>query len=203
MNVITQDQIDTIRNTITANLREKFSLDQVVVYEVPEDWLHRGNVFESKVYALEFIINCNTRYTVFFGTRNGQIKLTRAKEGIVKYLAGQVRPHDFGLLATGDYYRRDDMVGKFLEYVINQKVNLDIENLLGNLYEKAPRTADYTYSYYVTRRHKATMLYDCELEILVRGERASKFEKYEGIIINGHLTTLKHEGIEVPLKSIF
>lgn len=203
MAVITQKQIDEIRSTITANLAEKFSLDQVTTYEVPQDWLHGGNVFESKVYALEFIINCNSRYTAFFGVRNGRIGLTRAKEGIVKYLAGQVRPHDFGLYATGDYYRRDDVVGKFLEYVINMIVNLDLETMLGDLYRIAPRTADYSYAYYVTRRHKATMSYDCEFEVLVRGERASKYEKYKGEMINGRLTSFKHEGDEVPFNSIF
>lgn len=204
MQVINQTQIDSIRSIISKQLSEKFGLDQVVISRVDDDQLYQGHEFESDVYAFEFIINGQNRYTTFFGYRNGKIGFTRCKEGIQRRLAGLIRPHDFGLGATDDYFRRDDVVGKFLEYVINQKVEMDIQDKLDNLYKNATKCSDYTFGYYVTRRHKTTMSYDADIEILVRGESDPVYKRYDANVINGRMVSIRNsDGVEVPLKSLF
>lgn len=204
MQTINQTQVESIRKIISGQLSEKFGLDQIIISRVEDDLLYQGHEFESDVYALEFIINGQNRYTTFFGYRNGKIGFTRCKEGILRRLAGLIRPHDFGLGATDDYFRRDDVIGKFLEYVINQKVEMDIQDKLDTLYKHAIKCSDYTFGYYVTRRHKTTMSYDADVEILVRGESDPMYRRYEANVINGRMVSVRNsDGVEVPLKSLF
>lgn len=192
---ISEQEITTLRKVIAKTLSEKFRVNQISVTKVPDVLLHSAHIWESDVYAFEFIIDSAERYVTFCSIRNGKVLFTRTKEGIVKYLAGLVRPHDFGLVATGDYFNRNDVVGKFIECRINLKARETLDGIFGKYVDEAFEVtgAEYNYAlgYQITRRHKASMTFDCEFELLIKKEEDIDFTTYVGEVLNGNMMDLK------------
>ncbi|UQT02653.1 hypothetical protein SUREIYA_00540 [Serratia phage vB_SmaM-Sureiya] len=201
---IPEIEINRMRKIISSSLSERFHVNQVTVEQVKPDALHEGHIWESEVYAFEFIINGTDRYITFCTLRLGRTMFTRAKQGICESLAKLIRPHDFGLMATGDYLNRNDVVGKFIECQINLKAHQHLQSYFASHTMITNNEYDVAIGYDITRRHKTTMTFDCVFEILVKEKKDINYTKYSGMMINGSLTVLNDvNGKSVNIRDIF
>ena len=201
---IPETELTRLRKIIINTLTEKFHVNQVTVEQVDTSKLYEGHIWESEVYAFEFIINGTDRYITFFTLRYGRTMFTRAKQGICPSLAKLIRPHDFGLMATGDYLNRNDVIGKFIECQINLKAHQHLQSYFAGHTAITNKEYDVAIGYDITRRHKTTMTFDCIFEILVKEKNTIDFTKYSGMMINGSLTMLNDANSKsVNIRDIF
>lgn len=197
-------EITRFRKIISTTLSEKFTVNQVTVNVVNPSDLYDGHIWESEVYAFEFIINSSDRYFTFCIVRNGRVMFTRPKEGIQSKLAGLIRPNDFGLMASGDYLRFNDVIGKFIECQINLQAHKTIQEVFDLNRTVADKDYDVVLGYNITRRHKTTMSFDCDFEALIKEKEAVDYTRYHGEMINGKLAGLYDvDNKSINLRDVF
>lgn len=202
---------------LTKLLKENFTITNINVSLVPSNAFNRESLKSVDVYSFEFIIAypsvgdgkvSTERHTSFLskiGLNN--YKFTRPKEGMMEALAMTVKEYDFNLVADGDLYMKDNIVGKFCESIINRAardaISIEVTSAIKALGFIDGVDISHCFGYKITRYYKQTKLFDCDFELLVKREPIDHdYRRFIGKYTNGKLSTLTDKaGVDVDLKT--
>lgn len=178
--------IQSVCNNIDKQLTEfGYKVNLVQAKEISRELLTHSMLDESViVYGFEFIVNDNRRFISFGIIHDNDILFTRAKTGSINHLATLIKQRDFNFTLSGDIYSRNDLIGKFIETMINQEGRTEMETW----FEKARKEAFKRWGtefhiclgFRITRYHKVFNSFDAAVEIQVRPESEVRYTTYTG-----------------------
>lgn len=169
----------------------------VRLFTVDSSLINSRSEVAEPIYGIEIFINDRDRYFSFAVERDGEMKFTRLKEGILENLIYTIRPYDFGFTLTGDIHQRSDVIGKFIEFQINKSAREVMEDTFTVYADASTRERGAIHSicsgFKIDRYHKGTMTFDSTFELMVKSRGDKEFRRYMGKFIEGKLVSVSNK----------
>lgn len=187
--------LENIRTQFTDLLNDHLTVQQVKVYQVDPAELKPVELISIPVVGIEFVINHSMYLHTFGIMRDGEIKFTRPKEGIRKFILQEVRNYDFIYKMNDKLDTRFNLFSRIIDTWVTYEASEYIKKTVSFWCSESKNNLDYCLGYKVLYSHRFTKTFDAQFE--VRINKNGVYHVYEGIVINGTLSEIKDDKLQV------
>ncbi|QZA70511.1 hypothetical protein AH04_24 [Erwinia phage AH04] len=195
--------IETVRTEFTDLLIDHFDVQSVKSYIVDPTMLRNmGESRYNKVIGIEIIINRTMRLHIFGSERQGKMLFTRPKEGIDKYIIGELRSYDFYFCLSDKHPSHRNLVARIIDIWLGHLAAENIRSTLSFYLKESGNVLDYCFGYKVLCTQRDTKTYDAVFDVLVN--KNGRYHTYRGTFTNGNLSAITDEdNVSVPPEKMF
>lgn len=201
--------IESICSKISSGLTNLgYKVNLVSNTAIDPEVIRNPELREQSVMAFEFIVNDTQRFITFAVDQRDGVYFTRCKSGSIQHLASLLKTRDFNFTLGNDIYSKNDLLGKFLERMINDLVRIEVTTHLEKIAKEAFIRWGVKFhvcsGYRVIRYHKSFHSFDAEFEIQVRPDSEVRYKTYTGTIMGGNAWKFYNtNGDEVGPATVF
>lgn len=192
--------IETIRANLESELNKHVGVIQVKALDINSQELRDRYLANATLAGFEFITHQDERFYTFAIETDLGIRFTRCKEGVFKYLLSDLREKDFYFTMSGNIHSRYDVIGKFVETVINswgrETINAFIDNQCLNF-----GTHNCVSGFKITRQHKDTLTFDGISEVMI--PQNDGYKTFTLKFINGRFDSAYDGNTPVSIRQVF
>jgi hypothetical protein len=186
---------ENVRTQFTDLLNEHFTVQQIKVYQVDPSALKPIELTSVPMVGIEFIINHSMHLHIFGVVRDGEIKFTRPKEGIRKFILQEVRNHDFVFRMNDKINTRFNLFARIIDTWLTYEASEYIKKTVSFWRSESKNNLEYCLGYKVLYPHRFTKTFDAQFEVHIN--KGGTYHIYEGMVINGALSEIRDENLQV------
>lgn len=183
--------LNSINTRFSDLLNDHFAAQLVKTYLVESGHLKSVELSNQPVIGIEFVINHTMRLHIFGIEKNGELKFTRPKEGIKKFILQELREYDFYFIMSGQITARHNLFARIIDTWLTFNASEYIKKTLSFWKTESGNNLDYTLGYKILYNHRYTKTYDAQFEVGIN--KFGVYHTYQGIILNGRLHSLVDE----------
>lgn len=186
---------ETIRTQFTDLLSDHFTVQHIKVYQVDPSELRPAELVSVPMIGIEFIINNAIHLHIFGIERDGEIKFTRPKEGIRKFILQEARSYDFYFKMNEKTNSRYNLFARIIDTWLSYEASEYIKKTVSFWQSESKNNLDYCLGYKVLYNHRYTKTFDAQFEVHIA--KGGKYHTYQGTIINGALQEIRDEDDQI------
>ena len=204
-------KFESIKAGVLMSLRHAFNTVQVEPIEIPienTNPMFRDQWINDELGAVVFYLNGCERWIMFYANTQYGLCFARPKVGIMEELVYQIRPGDCRFNMDDDIDDKFHVMSRFLDGVINNRVQKELEDQIGAVVNKATEEYDYTISFHLVAGNRRDLSYRANFQLHYKLKDEDEYKLVEGSIKNTKgdihmLMNFKWNGASTCLEDIF